>query len=60
MPGKSVAKPEMMRTIDVAQHEVAPIRQRAIGENDGPAGNVERRRAGEAGRRSVEDDGYGR
>lgn len=38
----AAAQPEMMRPVDITENEMPPVSQSEIGEDDGPAGEIQR------------------
>lgn len=54
-----VADPEAMRAVDIAENEMTAGRKRAVGQDDRPGVDIERRCVGYPRRRRIEDDGRG-
>jgi hypothetical protein len=50
----------MVRSVDIAKNEMAPVSQVLVGEQDRPATRIDRCGIVKAGGRSVEDNGCGR
>ncbi|EZP68891.1 hypothetical protein BV96_04125 [Sphingomonas paucimobilis] len=51
-----IADPETVRPVDIAEDEIPAGRQCAVGKDDRPGVEIERRGFGKAGRRGIEDD----